>query len=117
LQECVRNTMSNTMTKYKELPINDSLGVEQFKVGDRVCGYQSQKHAGIVESILEDSIRIRSDHKVDLYFNHWKQCRKLVEVKPREIYICSKCSFTSQLADIWCLKHQTMIKMREVTDE
>ena len=73
--------------KYRELPIDDSKGVDQFKVGDRVNVYL-QCHTHPFRSEVTD---VNSDFllRVKGHDNalNWKQCRKLEEVKPREWWV------------------------------
>ena len=75
--------------KYIELPIDDSKGVEQFKVGDLVRVY-SDVYGVLIEGIdyiKGDLLRLFNGEKY-----YYKQCRKLIPVEPRERYLCMECN-------------------------
>jgi hypothetical protein len=66
--------------KYDEIPIDDSKGIEQFKIGDKVEVY-STKNKDVF-----DIKHIRGPHITQgegYVWYHWKQCRLLKEKKPR----------------------------------
>lgn len=77
------------MSKFRELPAFET---NEFKVGDRIKCYDSvvpENHSGYFVKDKEGSFvsfecRIGSTH---CFRAHFKQCRKLEEVKPREFYL------------------------------
>lgn len=108
------------MIKYKEIPIDDNAGPEQFKVGDRVRVYfGTLSHADSfvigmeLPGVSSDALMIAEAGQA-----HWKQCRKLEDVKPREIWWCTRCGAVRSNR-LHCGKTCTdknMIKMREVIE-
>lgn len=80
------------MTKYREIPIDDSKGIKQFQEGEivRYFGWYDP-NGGRVEYTRDVKITKISDQLLYLekspYTAHWRACRKLEEVKPREFYV------------------------------
>jgi len=73
--------------KYKELPAFET---NEFKVGDRIRAYGVLVD-GHIDDIVTGICKITKDHLMvdtidNVYYSspHFKQCRKLVEVEPRE---------------------------------
>lgn len=59
----------------------------KFKVGDRVRVYQCEvKDTGTISDISEDGL-IKVVSKEVTYIVHYKQCRRLIKKKRREIWI------------------------------
>jgi len=80
------------MTKYKELPAFET---NEFKVGDMVAvygcpsvtgSYHTGSHHDVVHIAEEGEILVGTELNPRLGF-HFKQCRKLVEVEPREWWL------------------------------
>lgn len=72
------------MTRHKELPIDDSKGIEQFKPNDRLNIYTEDK---VYEDWILDGT-VATGERLNIcglgFKPHWRQCRKIVEEKPRE---------------------------------
>lgn len=73
------------MTQYRELP--EAKSADEFKVGDLIRFYDGFGHT---DSILEceskgDMLEANVRGRYENY--HFKACRKLEEVKPREIWV------------------------------
>lgn len=69
--------------KYKELPAFET---NDFIVGDTVHYYNNESMQEFVVSKISRELLIlgKTDyHSFDLQLAHYKQCRKLVEVKPQ----------------------------------
>ena len=101
--------------KYRELPIDDSKGVEQFKAGDIIKAFTKDDWY-IFKAYRVLNTRVYKDI-FDSY--HWKQCRKLEKVKPREFWICtnSNCHQTWSKDTVCAIcKTETVIHVREVID-
>jgi len=112
--------------KYKEQPIDDSKGPEQFGGCMGVRVYEVTTAYACPHDVTSAiPFKIKGDYVLltdsGNYKVHWKQCRKLVEVKPREIWWCPGCfkhigvecapgGFTHSGCG------ESGIKMREVTD-
>jgi hypothetical protein len=99
--------------KYKELPAFET---NEFKVGDRVRFYEDcDANEGEVVHVSMNVIEV---HGIN-YGIHFKQCRKLEEVKPREFWIHSPGGYlvdTLSTDDRVNLKAQGYIKLREVLE-
>lgn len=106
--------------KYKELPECDS--ADEFKVGDRAIAYKS------ATNFQQFTVRGVSGHSIqsgsaELF--HFKQCRKVEEVKPRELEIClihhSITDYPVVISsDVWSCKHTkgcAVYRFREVLDD
>jgi len=105
--------------KYEEQPIDDSKGPEQFSVGDQVAYYDgmSEPFQGEIEGFGVNRKRLVIPIAGEKLFIHWKQCRKLVEKKPREWLLCDHCKTTRDLGYMGCHCGVTpMIKVREVLE-
>ena len=66
--------------------------MNKFKVGDRVCVYQSDENSafscrGTVKEVNPRSLTVNPDHSTKVYRYHYKQCRKLVKKHCREFWI------------------------------
>jgi len=78
------------MSNYKELSAFES--VDEFKVGDMVQIYANLRigHERIIKEIDDNIVLLiyyyKGEEKKDGWF-HYKQCRKLVEVKLSEYWI------------------------------
>lgn len=71
--------------KYKEIPIDDSKGIDQFKVGDRIRVYYEGRYPGDCPSKHIDGICL-DVHKglgevcIPGIHAKWQQCRKLEKI-------------------------------------
>lgn len=70
------------MIKYKEIPIDDSKGVEQFKVGDMVRIYS--RPGWPIERVKEIRDKIVLAGSI---WRDWRCLRKLEEFKPKDFWI------------------------------
>jgi len=69
--------------KYKELPAFET---NEFKVGDKVKVYNSEGHfTAFVSEIMLNKEFLRLETRTLPV--HFKQCRKLEEIKPREFWV------------------------------
>lgn len=74
------------MIKYKELPAFET---NEFKKGDRIKVYGIQDTNYII-CVVEDSKEYVVSFQPSIkgqYYAHFKQCRKLEEIKPKEYWI------------------------------
>jgi hypothetical protein len=79
----------NNMKKYKELPAFET---NEFKVGDRVKVYMSpEPYIGLITEIEDSFLKIEAVDYNEHTFEHFKQCRKLEEIKPREFWVHRDC--------------------------
>jgi len=105
------------MSDYEEIPIDDSKGPEQFKVGDwvRVYGWSNIYKVFILKINGECIIFYFEDNYRKSV--NWRQCRLLKKKEPREFWWCPMCaeSFSSRKHSYGdrCDKDD-LIKMREV---
>ena len=70
----------------------------KFKIGDRVAIYYSnlekepKRHKGLIKEIENDVLTLSMDednfyNKGHMEFAHYKQCRRLIKKKRREVFI------------------------------
>jgi hypothetical protein len=75
--------------KYKELPAFET---NEFKVGDRVKVYMSpEPYIGLITEIENDLLEVIAFYCNEHTFEHFRQCRKLEEIKPREFWVHRDC--------------------------
>lgn len=80
--------MTRPMTKYKEQLYEGEPETNPFKVGDRVRVYRASAaddvyyRDGVVTKVRCEEVIYGS------YFAHFRQCRRLVPVEPRETAYC-----------------------------
>jgi len=108
--------MSN---KWKEAPIDDLKGAEQFKVGDNIYVYD-------FEFVHESRYTILKFDRVKNIFVdesetsvHWKQCRKLIKIESREWELAVDMQGTAYFAQESDKSRpdREVIKVREVLDD
>ncbi|HEY5688551.1 MAG TPA: hypothetical protein VIS27_09635 [Yeosuana sp.] len=113
------------MNKYKELPAFET---NEFKVGDKVAFYRKcGKAIGEITSRSTNNLCIKyesRDKNTCMTETHFKQCRKLEEVKPREFNVIVTEDGEIITAPSHALpnftfnnKPVTYIKVREVLDD
>lgn len=100
------------MTKYKELP-PESETENYFKIGDLVHIYCASSGGRIgpekVKHVWKNNIQYYGA------YYHFKQCRKLEEVKPRELWVCPQCDMGWVSKGSCCSSR--LKKFREVLDD
>lgn len=100
--------------KYKELPAFET---NEFKAGDVINVYVDYNtiHKVTVNNSFGDYL----DFGAELYGRyHFKQCRKLEEVKPREFWIYSAYDHNpDEHPDPRGVRYPKAFKVREVLDE
>lgn len=101
--------------KYKELP---AFEINQFQKGDRARVYRGDKQ----EDVIVEEIRVNGMlllRSKDIYdsFAHFKQCRKLEELKPREwtVFLTKDGRITSAGALNFC--EAKWLRVREVLED
>lgn len=108
--------------KYKELPAFET---NEFKVGDIVNCYCEQKtHIEIpVKCLLVDKDYLLIEDRTYQIIAHFKQCRKLVKVEPREFWLVFSHEHNYSNPSVYpceqiiAHKGAWQIKVREVLDE
>lgn len=108
--------------KYRELPIDDSKGVDQFKVNDhvRVFRDRGQVDGRVLPNDMDNHepelVRfIRPGREAE--YAHWKACRKLQEVKPRGFLWCFSCDDVFGVTRNCTSTNCDVSQMREVIEE
>ena len=102
--------------KYKELPAFET---NEFKVGDLVKCYDSEVSDDneIIEVIVADKIYLKNY----TYSAHFKTCRKLEEIKPREFWIVGREDefyvYENEPKDITLSEGFKKIRVREVLED
>ena len=102
--------------KYRELPASET---NDFEVGDRVRVYNWASSLVIkVEKVNDDWVESYTPADNNLYKFHFKQCRKLVEEKPRQWVLCQVCNVLGETTKItncksWCVNPR-LIRLQEV---
>ena len=100
--------------KIKEFPINDLEGSSQFKEGDNIITY-TENYRQRVETIGS----VEEDHIVTLDGGHihYKCCRKIEYIKPREFWLCQGSDGSDNISHTKPDNHEIWIHVREVLDE
>lgn len=106
-------------TKYKELPAFET---NEFKAGDAVAFYRNCGRAiGEIKDICDDRLEViyeRGNGYNSCTSVHFKQCRKLEEIKPREFYLhlWGSSIFTQEECAERGIATSNLIKVREVIE-
>ena len=101
------------MPKIKEIPIDDTLGASQFKEGDSIITY-TENYRQRIETVGS----IEEEHIVTLDGGHihYKCCRKIEYIEPREFWVNFKKCIVAQY-DTDSKSEDGWIHVREVIDE
>jgi len=103
--------------KYRELP---ALEINEFQIGDLIKTYQgNQEHIFYIVSVNENILTVT--YKEDIYEEdtsifHFKQCRKLVPIEPREFHLHSDGSYTG-INNAKFIDREKALKVREVLED